>query len=94
VCIYLASPSGGTDTAHAWLYSTTYFGRFKFTGPNGLVKYSSYQTWYGGGADGTNYYPPSFSAVVGQYCFTFYYTQQTSPYKVIATEGEPCESIT
>ncbi len=87
--MYLADPSNGRDTAHAWLYSTTYYGYFVFTGPNGLRKQSATQTWYGGGSYGTNYYPPTFSAVVGQYCFQFFqvYNGHTYP------QGKPCESI-
>ena len=95
-CIQLNSPgvpSAGYSSAEGWLYSTTYFGRFRLTGPNGLVKYSGYQTWYGGGADNTFWAPAKFAAVVGQYCMTFYWTSQKSPYSVLGTEGEACESI-
>lgn len=89
VCMYLNTPSGGSDSAHAWLYSTTYGGYFVFTGPNGLRRQSATQTWYGGGANGTNYYPGSFSAVVGQYCFQFFQVVSGHTY----SQGKACENI-
>jgi hypothetical protein len=89
ICMYLNTPSNNKSSAHAWLYSTTYGGYFVFTGPGGLSEQSSTQTWYGGGTYGTGYYTPSFTAVIGTYCFQFF---QVVNGKAIS-QGKPCENI-
>lgn len=83
VCIYLSSPSGGAVYVQAWAYSSSFYGYFHLSGPNGLSTNSSTITWIGGKGNYNQW--SEISAVVGQYCVTGYsYGEEI---------GKACESV-
>jgi hypothetical protein len=83
VCMFLSSPSGGYVYVQGWPYSTGFYGDFELTGPHGLDRFSSTQSWPAGG--GTRARFNNVNAVVGQYCVT--------GWSGTINEGKACESI-
>lgn len=66
-CMFLSTPASGTVYVQGWAYSTSFYGYFRLTSPNGTL-YSATQTWLGGKG---NYMQWSdIPATVGQYCVT------------------------
>lgn len=66
VCMFLSTPSNGTVYIQAWARSTNFYGNFDLTGPAGLYRHGSTQTWFAG--DHPNVQQWNESAVVGKYC--------------------------
>jgi len=68
VCIYLAGNAGGTALVQGWARSTSFYGYFTLTGPNGINVRSGTQTWLG---QKGNYWSTSVgNAPAGTYCIT------------------------
>ena len=66
-CMFLSSPASGAVYIQGWAYSTSFYGYFQFTSPNGTM-YSATQTWLGGKGNYAQW--SGIPSTVGQYCVT------------------------
>jgi hypothetical protein len=83
VCMFLSSPSNGRVYIQAWAHNSTFYGNFDLTGPNGLYRHGSTQTWYAGSHPNVQQWDEA--AVVGKYC--------VSGWRDGTRIGLPCETV-
>ncbi|MEU8272621.1 hypothetical protein AB0B89_36415 [Sphaerisporangium sp. NPDC049002] len=84
VCMYLSTPKNGTVYVEAYPQHGSFYGNFDLTGPNGLYRHGSTQTWTNGAFE-PNQVWTGIPAVVGKYCVSGWDHGQRI--------GLPCESI-